>query len=150
MSDHPNITQPWDDWLREHERSTRAKRLSSPGWAFDRVFVNTLAESVLPRLCRELGLGPFVSLMPRPAWWPFKAPIPGPDDVILTLRAHQHGRSALFMLDQSTGEWVVNGPPIIRAGADMIEAAAWLWGGSESRAAHRITRMAGRDAPWAA
>ena len=146
-----SLAQTPEEWHRAHERATRAQRLAAPAWAFDRLFVNVLAQDVvLPRLCRELGLGPAVATHTRPCWWPHAAQLPGPDGVMLVLRAQHFGRWAFFWLDQSTQEWVISGPPIVRAGRDLVELAAFIWGGSESKAAWRIARMAGRTTPWSA
>lgn len=140
-----------EEWRREHERQVRTARLAAPGWGFDRLYVNVLAaDVVLPRLCAELGLGPAIAKTARPDWWPFPSPIPGPDGVILALRAAHFGRWATCLIDLATWEWAINGPPVARTGRDLIELAAFIWGGSEAKAAHRITRMAGRTAPWAA
>lgn len=146
-----SLTQTPEEGQREYERATRAERQAAPPWAFDRTYVNVLAQDVvLPRLCRELGLGPALVSTTRPDWWPFPGAKPGPDGVCLVLRAQHFGRWATFWLDQSTWEWAINGPPIIRTGRDLVELAAFIWGGSEAKAAHRITRMAGRSEPWAA
>lgn len=146
-----SLSQTPEDWQREHERQVRTARLAAPAWGFDRLFVNVLAQDVvLAPLCRELGLGPAIAKTTRPAWWPFPSPHPGPDGVILVLRAAHFGRFATCLIDLSTWEWVINGPPFVRTGRDLVELAAFIWGGSEAKAALRITRMAGRRAPWAA
>lgn len=147
----PSLAQTPEEWHRDHERHVRAQRQAAPAWAFDRLYVNVLAQDVvLPRLCRELGIGPAIATARRPEWWPHQAPLPGPEGVILLLRAQHFGRWATCWLDQSTWAWSLNGPPIIRSGRDLIELAAFIWGGSEARAAWRIARMAGRSAPWSA
>jgi hypothetical protein len=146
-----NLAQTPEDFHLAHERHIRAQRATAPAWAFDRPYVNILAQDlVLPRLCAELGLGPAVTTCERPAWWPFPAPRPGPAGVILVLRARHYGLHATCLIDQSTWEWALNGPPVIRSGRDLVELAAFIWGGSEAKAAWRIVRMAGRSIPWPA
>lgn len=152
---HPSPFAPDDDWRLWRE----ARRKHLPPWSYDRDWLTCVALESLPRVCAQLGTGPAVAFIDRPAWWRWGACGdgtvtaaqrilhglgPAPAAVVVAVPLVP-GSASLLLIDRSTAEW--DCPDAGRFGRDLVELAAWRWNLPAAKAAWRLARVCGLQRP---
>ena len=160
----------WDRYVRQVWNAY-------PAWGYCSTFVGESARHLLPRVLAQIGVGRMIGRVSEAPFEAAVAGIPIPDaeDVLLwgwqwivrhaprphlvplagagefglgmvfRLQPASAGESPMLFLDEASHQWCC--PALAREGASLVNLAAWRWGISDAKAAHRIARICGLQRP---